>query len=58
MIEKIWGRSIIFEGKTRKKDAEEYAKYLRKHGGVSGERCLTKIEHKAKQSIVWRRYEK
>jgi len=48
----------IFEGRTRKKDAKKYAETVREMGGLQGEKCLARVEHRENQSVVWRRYEK
>lgn len=69
MANKIWTKefdgkkynltqSAIFEGRTRKKAAKEYAETMREMGGLRGEKCLARVEHRDKQSVVWRRYEK
>ena len=69
MRNKIWTKEFdgkkynltqkgIFEGRSRKRDATKYAETMREMKGLGGEKCLARVEHRDKQSVVWRRYEK
>lgn len=40
-------QSGIFDGRTRKSKAKKHAEDMKSLG------CLTKIEHREKQSVVW-----
>ena len=57
MRNKIWKKEFdgkgysliqkgIFEGRSRKRDAKKYAEITREMGGLGGEKCLARVEHR------------